>query len=93
MTCERHYTTAAINALQQAAATIEAERRRQHWAEMAQELQKRVAQNRRTYADPTQYDQEHTVTVARLTMLSIFEQWINELSPPVVCDEDQKEER
>jgi hypothetical protein len=93
MTCERHYTPAAVADLQQIAASIEAERRRQHWAEMAQELQKRVAQNRRTLSDPARYDHEHTVTVARLTMLSIFEKWINELSPPVVCDEDQKEER
>lgn len=87
MTCARHYDAATVNLLRQASDRIEEERRRQHRAEMAQELRGRVAQRRRTYADPTQYDQDHSVVIARLSLLWQFEQWITELSPPVVCDE------
>lgn len=89
MTCTRRYDTASVNLLQQAAANIEAERRRQYRAEMAQELGGRILQLRRTFSDKTQYDQHHTVTIARLTMLSIFSQWLDELSPPVVCDSNE----
>lgn len=89
MTCTRHYTPTAIAEMQQIAANIEEERRRQYRAEMAQELGARVLDLRRTFADSTQYDQKHIVTTARLTMLSIFAQWLNELSPPVVCDSSE----
>ena len=90
MTCERRYTDAVVTDLHQITAGIEAERRRQYRAEMAQELGARVLDLRRTFADPTQYDQKHIVTTARLTMLSIFSQWLSELSPPVVCDDSSE---
>ena len=86
MTCARHYTPAAVADLQQIAATIEAERRRQYRAEMAQELRQISQLYRETITDPALYDQDHWVVTARLSMLGRFAQWIDRLSPPVVCD-------
>lgn len=77
MTCERHYTSAVIDALQEASANIEAERRRVYRAELAQELRERFAALRRS----------------GLVMMYVayVEAIVSELSPPVVCDGDEKE--
>lgn len=72
MTCERHYTPAAVADLQQIAATIEAERRRMYRAEMAQELRERFAALRKSGLI--------------MMYVSDVEAAVSELSPPVVCD-------
>lgn len=75
MTCSRHYTPDVINALQEASASIEAERRRQHWAEMAQELRERFA----------------TMRKSGLVMMYVadVEAIVSELSPPITCDSNE----
>ena len=72
MTCSRHYTPAVINALQEASASIEAERRRMYRAEMAQELRERFAALR-----------EGGLISMYVSDVEIV---IEQLSPPVVCD-------
>lgn len=70
----RHYTATAVNALQQAAANIEAERRRQHRAEFAQELRDRFTAMRKSGL-VMMYVKDVVVV-------------IDQLSPPVVCDSE-----
>lgn len=72
MTCTRHYTPAAVADLQQIAASIEAERRSQYRAEMAQELRERFAALRKSGLI--------------MMYVSDVEIVIEQLSPPVVCD-------
>lgn len=87
MTCERHYTPTAIAEMQQIAAGIEAERRRQYRAEMAQELRGEIAQVQADWQGTTLYD------YGVVDGLEFIRKRLDELSPPVVCDEDEKEER
>jgi len=70
--CERQYDMTAVAALQQAAANVEAERRRLYRDELAQELRQRLASRRKTRAV--------------LMYIEEFEQWLNELAPVVTCD-------
>jgi len=70
--CERRYDTTAVAALQQIAASVEAERRRQYRTELADELRRRLVARRKTRAT--------------LIYISELEQWLKELSPVIVCD-------
>lgn len=81
MTCERHYTPASITALQQITASIEDERRRQYRAEMAQELKERIAKSKAAISPRDYAAAYYAVKYAE------FSGWLDELSPPVVCDE------
>lgn len=76
MTCDNHaiHTPATVNALQQAAANIEAERRRQYRAEFAQELRERFTAMRKSGL-VMMYVKDVVVV-------------IDQLSPPVVCDSE-----
>lgn len=71
MTCDRAYTDTAIRALQ------EAESRRQHRAELADELRQWVAVQRNYYKNGWVVE-----------WLNEFEAVIDDLSPPVVCDSE-----
>lgn len=77
----RHYTPATVNALQQAAAHIEAERRRQYRAEMAQELRGKLLATIGWNNRPTT-DEERGIRLG----LQIALRKIDELSPPTTCD-------
>lgn len=81
MTCTRHYTPAAVADLQQIAASIEAERRRQYRAEMAQELREKLLATIAMSIKPAN-DEERGMQFG----IKIALRKINELSSPVVCD-------
>lgn len=85
MTCERRYDVTTVNLLQQAAATIEAERRRQYRAELADKLRALV---------DAQLPEGRYVGASRYTNgvvdgLLMVRSWIDELSPPIACDSSE----
>lgn len=70
--CERRYDATTVAALQQIAASVEAERRRLYRAELAGELRRRLEARGKTRAT--------------LMYISELEQWLGELSPVIDCD-------
>ena len=83
MTCSRHYTPAVIAEMQRIAATIEAERRHQYRAEMAQELRERLGDELSGWGDSV-------FASGVYTGIRVAVEVIDELSPPVVCDSETK---
>lgn len=81
----RHYTAATVNALQQAAANIEAERRRQYRAEMAQALRAWILGETPTAANPNAWNGDDFWDGRHDAMVAIMQK-LNELSPPTMCD-------
>ena len=85
MTCTRHYSPATVADLQQIAASIEAERRRQYRAEMAQELRVlfRERQGRVNY--PGRGQMAQGIDAGLELAIDI----IDTLAAPVVCDSNE----
>lgn len=84
MTCERRYTPAAIADLQRIAEAVEAERRRQHWAEFAQELREALHQRMAMYKAPPVTNFEYVAGLGNGLTLAVM--ILDELSPAISCD-------
>lgn len=87
MTCSRHYTPVVIADLQQIAASIEAERRRQYRAEMAQELREALHQRRALYKALPVTNFDYVAGVCNGLTVAVLA--VDELSAPVMCDSSE----